>query len=653
MVEETGKKPQKDDEGHKDVKKASVPKTRKRLTLQERLALAAKKGSTAADKKYKNRKNDPKEEEKKTVKKVETGTKDQKDQSIKDVNKAQPIEAVNKPLPQPVSDNEYEAQLKAKQDKIDKILKEGMELSSKEVKARQELKRERQINEELSEKLGVEQKNSKMFAQKAMKLEQQLSTMNQYRNKLDNEVKKNQKLQAQVESLETQVGGLQKDSNELKRIRNSLAKKEDECNDLHKQIEYLKKENSQLETSKSKEVVELRRKLSRQEEASNDQSEQNKKELAHLEEKMEMLRIRNESLSDRKMNAKNDDKKQTSILQNQYIQAQENWKLIDSSYQKKISDLRDEMQTIKGENSKYIRRIKDLNQELKQHVDKYNSVNDSNAELKQRLDDIERKESSSSEKYQALNEKYLSLKKDYDSEKRQVDTKMKQLIEEKTRLNETLKLRTDALSEVPESNGQAFSPSFYLNDLDSSSVLATLKPKRISTSTSIGFGESATTPTQSSTNLSGGAHPLSLSMLQKHTAATDANVSGSDTFDASSTNQSRNLSNVQTVSKLSGKVRLLERELQSLRNENATISKAKQDASMEIVRLLKSVEDSKQNEDLGAKLTEAEKQRDTILVTLGEKSERCEELEADVSDLKDLVKQQVQEMVEMQQHQDK
>lgn len=80
--------------------------------------------------------------------------------------------------------------------------------------------------------------------------------------------------------------------------------------------------------------------------------------------------------------------------------------------------------------------------------------------------------------------------------------------------------------------------------------------------------------------------------------------------------------------------------------------KEKTKANDEILRLLeendKFNEVNKQKDDLLKRVEQMQSKLETSLQLLGEKTEQVEELENDVSDLKEMMHQQVQQMVEMQ-----
>lgn len=115
--------------------------------------------------------------------------------------------------------------------------------------------------------------------------------------------------------------------------------------------------------------------------------------------------------------------------------------------------------------------------------------------------------------------------------------------------------------------------------------------------------------------------------------------------------------NIQLIKKLSAHIRMLELEVTTLKDETKTLEREKDAASEEIVRL---IQDNSQvqlvRDEVTAKEAEVsklQKNYERVLILLGEKEERVGELTADVEDLKDMLRQQVQQMVDMQEKIDK
>lgn len=109
---------------------------------------------------------------------------------------------------------------------------------------------------------------------------------------------------------------------------------------------------------------------------------------------------------------------------------------------------------------------------------------------------------------------------------------------------------------------------------------------------------------------------------------------------------------VHVLSQMAALVRRLEVEMATVREDNAQLQRLNHELSEQYLALLRRVEGAEAHEKELAELRQAlERQQAkerTMLEVLGEKTEQVQELEADVVDLKDLLRLQVQQMVEMQ-----
>lgn len=106
------------------------------------------------------------------------------------------------------------------------------------------------------------------------------------------------------------------------------------------------------------------------------------------------------------------------------------------------------------------------------------------------------------------------------------------------------------------------------------------------------------------------------------------------------------------VSRLGAEVRRMEGELSSLQIAYDKLKSEKNSTNEELLKLMEEnekVESFKEAKDgLQSKVNELEKQLETALQLLGEKTEHAEELENDVEDLKEMMQQQVQQMIQLQ-----
>lgn len=112
-----------------------------------------------------------------------------------------------------------------------------------------------------------------------------------------------------------------------------------------------------------------------------------------------------------------------------------------------------------------------------------------------------------------------------------------------------------------------------------------------------------------------------------------------------------NQMSAQMVSKLASEIRRFEVEVSSLKSQCDRVQKEKNTANDELLRLMEENENLKKLESekcsLSNEVETLQSKLETSLQLLGEKAERAEELENDVQDLKDMMKQQIQDMMNL------
>ncbi|QPG74707.1 hypothetical protein FOA43_002040 [Brettanomyces nanus] len=586
-----------------------VGKYKKKLTLQERLELAAKKGGKGADKKH--RKKDRSMSPQSDGSLMKTKEEDGEGMSGRELSKSV-----------------FQKKLDEKQKVIDELMEEGTKLSVKEVSLTQTLKKMRQrANDNESELEELRKKNGNM--------EQIIKEMNREQVQAKEDRDMRMKLQKRVLELEEAV--------------RKLAEERAAAGDIREELSQVKRDNLELERKlkrlqvdydeKAGKVKQLTSQLHRETDEHKSLVKDSKEEIKRLEEKMETLRIQSEA--SRLKESKVVDNSSLDLLQAQYTLAQENWKMIESGYQKKIADMEHTVEIFKQRDLEYSKKVKTLSTDVKTRTNDISELMDTENSLRDRLIECEKELALAKASNDALSQSYEFEKADFEQ-------KMQKLVDEKTQLGETLKLRTDVLNDSSQNTN--FPPSFYLNDLSSPPIF---KQKRRSiSSTNISFGESAATPTATKSSSQNQLHlnTSSFSPIQSSRGSTEDDGEVSEPTESSP--YAGAATNIRLVSRMSSRVRRLELEIFSLKEENSDLTKMKQEASKEILKLLKDAEQARQYEvklaDCEAELKDVSKNYEATLELLGEKSESCSELQADVADLKDLLHQQVQQMVEMQ-----
>lgn len=610
------------------------------------------------------------------------------------------------------SDDGLLKKLKEKEDQIHDLLDEGAKQSKKELALNQTIKRLKSRETELESDLSrlestIEELNAKIDG-----MEKSLDMCDVNERQLAEERLRVESLQAKYEAILKANDGL---TDELKEIK--FSNLDGKLKNIQKELDEERQENEQLnEDYKKLNLLHQELKKENEETISNLQKElksqrainiEREAEIKRLEEKVEELRYHTETTISNKSSDSS-----IELLQTQYDQAQENWKLIESTYLRNISKLETRIDELQIDNVTYSKKIKVLTNDLKQKNSEIKELQETNLSLLDELKNSKKQNDKLKSEIEDLTQRLNQVIVDCKNEKESLVKKIEKLQEESANLESTLKLR---MNEFNSSTSNIPQNSFYLQDLSSASSLnfknASSHSPSIGTPLgrqfsnkrlSLQFGEGALAPrlpssssafTLNKLNNIGSLsaqdkilrHQNSIISMDSNDAPLGINTSarsiseglpeftveeedpdeigmdatsdrytvgeGVDTPILNNSNEGVGV-NVQLIKKLGDHARMLELEVSTLKDETLALEKEKECASAEIGRLIE--ENSKVNElkhEIELRDSEVRKIDDNyqrVLVLLGEKEERLGELNEDIEDLKVILREQVQQMVEMQ-----
>lgn len=717
------------------------PKTKKRLTLLERLALAAKgkkqrsstptptssaagtppaTGSDEPKNVIIKEENDPLAENKVTIKDEEkvgkTGLESElasdgkyRDELKQLAAEIENLKANNSELSEenkqlksqsskPGNINKETIQLKeqlaSKDETIEQLMKEGQVLSVKELKLNESIKKLKASNNDLEQSLND---YSKKNEQVLLKLNEQEDFLKKHKFKSINQLIDDyndisKKLSQSNDDLEKEKQldweGKYKEQQRLYETESSERKQSiKKLNELKIQFDMSKKQNSLELESKNTTINDLKRSIS-------SIRDENSKEIYRLENKIESLRVENErspgSLSGNKdynnceridtdtiLNPKQIDYEEFvklsnnhHSLQQQYLSSQENWKLIESNLLNKIDVLTSSVDSLKKSKSKSMNEIQKLQNSLQRKMEEYDQLIEKFDELTNEKEEIVFQNQVKDTDYQELQEKFDKFQQIYNTDRQNLNSKIKQLTEslEKSKNNSNTSLGP---FEQTSPNRQNLN-GLHLN-LEPPKLMKHHSSNSINDASynnsgwpDIKFGESSTTPAVSreySAVFMNRSHNNSLASLMDNVDTATELANDNYSFNSKYPSHMGNGSisgiiptsgnnNIQLINKMSSNIRRLEIELSTMKDENTQLSLDKEQAQQEILKQFKLMEEvnslKKQITTLQTEIDQKSRQEETMLELIGEKSEQVEELRADVQDLKDLCKLQVQQMIEIQ-----
>ena len=764
-----------DEEEIKREETEIVPEVKnKRLTLQERLELAAQKKSKAnAEKKAKKIINTEIENSKTTEvetnndknDKIELKELNLKDILTEDLTNNQPdviekiekyvsskIDSVEQSYKEKISKLESELvkksktsvdikdsnlieKLKSKDEQIRELLDEGNKLSRKEVQLNQSIKKLKIHESDLESELETLEKANEELSGRVESLEGKVVDYDKTTRLLAEEKLANETLKKKFDSLKVAKDSLLDELKEIKfskldvqleDVKKELEEKVKEFEKIQDKYEKLLVSSKDTEDTLTFKIKELEKKLKENEELVYDRNQ----EIKRLEENVEKLRFDNENIIPTTSNNNNNNE----ILQQQYEEAQENWKLIESSYLKKINNFENQIEELQNLNIGYSKKIKILTNDLKQKSIDYSRLEEQNQLFESNSGTLEKKIETLNQTNKTLNNNLEKIKLEFNKEKENFEKHIQKLEQEKESIESRLKLRNNEFGPLNPPNTN----SFYLQDLSSSSSLMKSlntpnlnnrvnNNKRysvqLSDPTQLNSRQNAPLSSSNSTfsfsrlnsmqpmtpqdrilrhqnsivsfdsydndnvrenvnendTLMDNEGPLGIKINQSFASFTtnspqlndedsefmmsndeiglgmDAETeNGMNTpiIENGNNNESYIGKNIQIMNKLASQIRILELEINTLREDSKRLEEEKESASKEIVRLMndnEKVEEIRgEVKERDGKIATLEESYHKVLIILGEKEERLGELDADVDDLKDLLRQQVQQMVEMQ-----
>lgn len=671
------------------------PKKPKRLTLQERLALAAKKKKKAASEAQSvpdspkpveetpaveepTPEHDETAELKKQLEKLQLHS-----QQLLDENKLLKAAAVQK-----TPSLDLSKKLAEKDTLIQQLMDEGQALSAKEIKLHEKVRAMAATNAKLENSLKeyatknedallkLEEVESIMKTHKLKSVDQLLELLevnsqklNEAKLALEDEKSKNwegkyRELQKQYELELEEKRHAQKELNDLN------IKLQMEGNQLHLDLKLredtialLKQEISSLKDESSTEITRLESKI----------------EGLRLENEsfLKMLMLNNEADASTATEAESKHIAYSEFaklseahknLQQQYVLSQENWKLIESQLLSKSEALLELLNSLKKSKVKAQTEMRRLNGQISQLKEELEQVQQKVKDLENANNDLKFQLSVKEDDYKELETKKEDLTSIFNSDRHNWELQEEKLKSTIEKLEEQVQeLRESSLVGGPNVDSFAHLQSRKLRD---SGLHINIEPMRGSSgnlvplynqtldsevgATPAGFGNSFEAPNLSHNNLLALSFTDDLDSFEATETGPipeDALVYWRNSADRSGIPASQGGKNIQLLSKMSANIRRLELEITALKEENEKLSEDKDEAQQEIV--------AKQDlniklENLEHEISRLQKEIDqklqretTLLEVIGEKSERVEELNADVADLKDLCRQQVQQMIEM------
>ncbi|KAF1995858.1 M protein repeat protein-like protein [Amniculicola lignicola CBS 123094] len=452
---------------------------------------------------------------------------------------------------------------------------------------------------------------------------------------------------------------------------------------LKEDIDNLRIEKKLAEDRAKRELQDAKEEATRQSERAKVGELELRGEIANLETKLELLRSRSEEVSS---SSSGDSQakllRQIETLQTQYALASENWQGIEGTLTSRVAALeKDRDETAKRE-SDIRRKAREVNSKARRLEDELESINDRARDLEKDLTEQQAHSQKMQARLAQAETAAHDTRADLEREKKVWEAEFQQRLEDEknkwrlemqsqsthSMLNESNLLRAGSPStsnrrHSPDPLGihhgrkpfqRSVSTEMPLSPLDRM-IEESRRPPTIRTKSTHNRTPELGTPARQN------SIPSSLSNLNGASAsgAPSIHTDYDDRFDMTSSpqhtiNDMISVStvgagpSVQLVERMSAAVRRLESEKATSKEEMARLIAQRDGAREEVVALMKEVEEKRAQDarvdKLDKELKELDQRYQTTLEMFGEKTERVEELEGDVADLKKIYRELVEQM---------
>lgn len=555
-------------------------------------------------------------------------------------------------LEKPPSSLELSTKIDRQNETIAQLRQEGEALSRKELKLNEIIKKLRASTLNLELSLRDYASKDEESSERMLQVDQILKA--NLVKSMDQFVEKFNALSQSLKSTSAELAAIREQHwedkyRELQQLYESelLEKKQalKEVADVSLQLEMAKKQRDLDCELKNTLIAELRREVQ-------GKKKENTEEILRLERKIEALRLESEGGvrdSDPATGVEYGEYAKLSenhhSLQQQYLASQENWKLIEANLTAKIDALNGTVAQLKRTKTKLGNDIRTLQATVSRKSDEAEAHAAEVRNLRAAAEDNRLQRQMNDDHLAETEEKLAKVGQIHAAERTALLDKIAKLSEALDRKRDDLRLSQPNLERQGLSPHPGNWPEIRLGD-------SAITPS-VSRHTSQVFAPRNASLTSLDAEPDDDTFDTSSVMAMEASASLHRNGSDSVSAALPLPGMAAGTGNhIQLLTKMSSAVRRLETELVTVREESAQIDAEKEQLQQELVAKLGLAAENEslrtQVEELRLQIAAAEERAQTMLEVIGEKSDRIYELEADVADLKDICRLQVQQMVEKQ-----
>lgn len=558
----------------------------------------------------------------------------------------------------------FKEQLKAKDRLIEDLRREGEALSVKELKLNETIKRLKLLNRNNEEALQD-------FAHKNDEMQTKISDIDEILKKT--KTKTVEQLSQKYSEINLKLDSTQKEYEDIKKLDwenkyiNMKALYEEEIDEKNSALKELADLNIKHNMIKVQQSLDLGQKESVIKDLKYEISmlkDQNSREVQRLENKIEELRIETEMLEKgAEVDLSQDVNLEHSKIFDDYnrlkqksLESQEEWKRSESDLANKADTLSQDISKLRESKNKLQADFITMKRRYEVKLEEILRMKVKVDQLKKEKDDalfeIELKQSD----IQDLQIRLQKLQALYNSESVNKDSKL-------TRLKQELEsLKTNQLSDSHQKYQDQLNFEYGLNTAQKNDSLSSLHIRQTDVLNNQVLTEMRME--EESFNLINDKEQAEDTEVVQNLSDTAGNdLDSTEENDSLNTSKSSKSfgnitglinpsanSSIPLINRMSSNVRRLEIELQTIRDENSRLLKEKEETEVEFLKLMRSRDDILRLQATAASLRKEIEQREekeqTMLEIIGEKSEEVDELKADIQDLKALCRSQVEQLVD-------
>ena len=560
-------------------------------------------------------------------------------------------------------------ELAEKDGKIALLLEEGSKLSQNEMKLMNIIKSLRskstedhkqmanvkQIKEQMDKSIKNLQERLRIVEAAGKDDLKQSATLEKMEKDLENARNDAQAKAKEVSELQEQLTRNAVEGQKAEVIRKVLEAEKNTNRDLQEEVSNAKIERSLLEDRQKAQIRALESKFDREAQNSKSTELDLRREIQILESRLETYKARaEENSTDAKADVQAKLVRQIETLQNSYSVASENWRGIESSLMARIAAFEKdqvEAQKKEAELRRKLREATSKNKEMESTLEIYRS----------QIGDLEEKLSSEIEKHKQTTSnltktetELMVTQEDFKSTKGIMESRLEKLESEKqSAIQESLSFRPRAQSpqvrggfEPSTSSSRRHPQSLGLSIPNAPGPSDRTHSRRASAQPSPGYlpprQDSAVSIPQSTRNSIPPTPVINEIGYDDDDffANTPATPPERTVHDMVSTSTAGAGPSVQLVERITATVRRLESEKQASKDELERLSVQRDEARNQVVELMQELRGKKQDETKIASLEQEilglNEKLQTTLEMLGEKSEQVEELQQDITDMKEI-----------------